>query len=79
MGTIIVGHNAGISILPKSQNGETALIQAVRGCHVDCVRALLEAGADIEAKDFVRDVTCRQRIFCHKLYMFAFASLHNVC
>jgi hypothetical protein len=40
--------------LLKLQNRETALILAVRGCHMDCVRLLVEAGADKDIKDCVR-------------------------
>ena len=38
------------------QDGDSALIHAVRGGHTDCVRLLVEAGADKETKDSVRDV-----------------------
>ena len=40
----------------QAQNGQTALIIAANLGHLDCVRALLERGADMEAKDYVRDV-----------------------
>ena len=41
--------------LPKVQGG-TALMMAAHQGHTDCVRLLVEAGADTEAKDFVRHV-----------------------
>ena len=37
-----------------AQNGKTALIQAALTGKADCVRILLDAGADKEAKDTVR-------------------------
>ena len=37
-----------------AQNGFTALMYAAREGHMDCVRLLLEAGADTEAKSSVR-------------------------
>jgi hypothetical protein len=37
-----------------AQGGWTALIRAARFGHTDCVRLLLDAGADKEAKDHVR-------------------------
>ena len=36
------------------QTGRTALLAAAEAGHTDCVRLLLEAGADTEAKDKVR-------------------------
>jgi hypothetical protein len=38
----------------RAQNGWTALICAATNGHADCVRLLLDAGADKEAKDSVR-------------------------
>jgi ankyrin repeat protein len=38
----------------KSQLGQTALQSAAEKGHTDCVRLLLEAGADKETKDIVR-------------------------
>jgi hypothetical protein len=38
------------------QNEETALIAAAQGGHFDCVRELLQGGADKEAKGEVRDI-----------------------
>jgi hypothetical protein len=38
----------------RIQDCDSALIHAVRGGHTDCVRLLVEAGADKEAKDSVR-------------------------
>jgi ankyrin repeat protein len=37
-----------------TQDGFTALFFAIINAHADCVRLLLEAGADKEAKDTVR-------------------------
>ena len=37
-----------------SQNGHTALMCAAESGHVDCARLLLDAGADMNAKDVVR-------------------------
>ena len=40
--------------LTHTQNGFTALMRAAQEGHIDCVKALLEAGADKEAVDLVR-------------------------
>ncbi len=37
-----------------SQNGSTALMDAARNGSVDCVRRLIDAGADTETRDNVR-------------------------
>jgi ankyrin repeat protein len=39
-----------------AQNGQNALIRAAMGGHTDCVRLLLDAGADKNAKTKVRQV-----------------------
>ena len=39
----------------RAQYGQTALIRAVREDHADCARLLLDAGANTEATDMVRD------------------------
>ena len=39
-----------ILIIYSRQNGETSLVRAVAGNHVDAVEMLLKAGADIHAK-----------------------------
>ncbi len=44
----------------RSQDEDTALMHAVRWGHADCVRLLLDAGADKEAQDNVRDRSPRQ-------------------
>jgi hypothetical protein len=50
-----------------AQNGWTALIHAVKSGHADCVRLLLETGADKKAKDRVRviraAVSAMERVF----------------
>ncbi len=38
----------------EAQDGWTALIYAAVNCHADCVRLLLNAGAEKEVKDVVR-------------------------
>ncbi len=40
------------------QNGYTALIEAAHKGHADCVRLLIDAGADKDAKDEVRVGRC---------------------
>jgi hypothetical protein len=40
----------------SSQNEQTPLLNAVGKVHVECVRLLLESGADKEAKDVVREM-----------------------
>lgn len=42
-----------------NQNGCTALTLAVLKGHADCVRVLVEAGADKDATDNVCDNTCK--------------------
>ena len=37
-------------IIYSHQNGETSLVRAIAGNHVDAVEMLLKAGADIQAK-----------------------------
>ena len=46
--------NAKVTIYTITQSGNTALIGAGYGGHEDCVRLLVDAGADKEAKDDVR-------------------------
>ncbi len=38
-----------------AQHGSTALMYASQGGHLDCVRLLVDAGADKDAEDNVRD------------------------
>ena len=38
------------------QNGDTALLLACQEGHIECVRYLVENGADIEAKDNVSNM-----------------------
>ncbi len=38
--------------------GSTALMTAAEKGHADCVRLLVDVGADKEAKDNVRDMFC---------------------
>jgi hypothetical protein len=45
-----------------TQSGRTALIQAAQNGHTDCVRLLVQAGADKDAKDNVR-VSLVSRMF----------------
>jgi hypothetical protein len=40
----------------SAQSGSMALICAAENGHTNCVRLLIEAGADKEARDGVRDV-----------------------
>ncbi len=42
---------------PHAQNGSTALMMAVSDGRVDCAKLLLDAGADKNATDKVRDRT----------------------
>ncbi len=39
----------------QTQRGETALMWAAHGGHTACVRALVEAGAEKDAEDNVRE------------------------
>ncbi len=47
----------------QSQHGRTALNVAAYFGRTECVRLLLEAGADKDATDDVRDMTDRSRMF----------------
>ena len=47
----------------KPQGGETALLQAADGCHAECVRMLLAAGADMDA--IAPSVRCCFQCFVH--------------
>jgi ankyrin repeat protein len=52
--------------LTRTQSGCTALIYAAANGHADCARLLLDAGADKNAKDVVRDcfaVSAAVRVF----------------
>jgi ankyrin repeat protein len=40
----------------KTQDGDTALICSAEKGHMDCLRMLLESGADTEARGMVRGV-----------------------
>ena len=46
--------NGGGGTLMRTQDGRTALICAALKGHTDCVRLLLDAGADTNATDRVR-------------------------
>jgi ankyrin repeat protein len=50
------------------QSGRTALIIAVMHGHADCVRLLIDAGADKDAKDMVR----RRSLICCCAFSFLF-------
>ena len=41
-------------VILQTQSRNTSLILAAQNSHLDCVRLLLEAGADVNAKDTVR-------------------------
>ena len=47
------------------QSGDAALMLASRNGHTDCVRLLMESGADKDAKNKVRGVTYRLQIISY--------------
>ena len=47
-----------------AQDADTALVHAVRWEHADCVRLLLDAGADTNAKNEVHDRSLRRNGVC---------------
>lgn len=50
-----------------AQDGSTVLINAAANGHADCVRLLLESGADMEAKNNVRAAVAHARVwFLHE-------------
>ena len=49
-----------------SQSGYTALIEAASRGHADCVRMLVDAGADKDARDNVR----RRSLLCYSAFIF---------
>ena len=53
-GTVDVGRDGHAHGAQNVEN--TALMYAVGNCRADCVRLLLDAGADKEAKNYVRRV-----------------------
>jgi hypothetical protein len=57
-----------------SQIGDTALIQAAFEGHTDCVRLLVEVGADMEAKDNVCDSHLFFFYFVYRIARFISAS-----
>jgi ankyrin repeat protein len=54
-----------------SQDGDTALIYAADDGHADCVRLLIDAGADKEAKNNVR----RRSLLCRGSILFIYFPL----
>ncbi len=60
-----------------SQNGSTALIYAVQYHHANCVRLLLDAGADAEAKDRVRPMVGRCQSEASS-FLFAFFGILSI-
>jgi ankyrin repeat protein len=60
-----------------SQGGYTALMWAAGNGHADCVRLLIDAGADKEAKDHVRVGRCFVEA-PSRLFLFFFSSLFIV-
>jgi hypothetical protein len=67
------------SSLAYEQDGSTSLILSVMNGHVECMRLLLDAGADKNAINAVRvSRICRVRIFaCHE-FLFALIVSMNV-
>ena len=55
IGIMNVGRRCCGSFDTRTQNGKTALMHATQWEHTDCVRLLLNAGADIEVNDDVRE------------------------
>ncbi len=56
-----------VSYIFQAQIGWTALMFAARAGHTECVRLLLELGADKVVKDYVRDLhylACQSLLFC---------------
>jgi hypothetical protein len=53
------------------QNGATPLCYAAEKGHMDCLRALVELGAKLEAKDNVRAATCHPVWRCGRLLTLA--------
>ena len=47
----------------KSQGGWTALLNAALHGHADCLKLLIDAGANKDAKDNVRDGHCFAGLF----------------
>ena len=47
-----------MSALCQTQGGSTALIRAAHEGRTDCVRLLLEAGAEKDAQNYVRAIKC---------------------
>ena len=58
----VVDTHTGISNM--QQEGKTALIHAAKNGFADKVRLLLNAGADQNAKDYVRDGRCFGLVLC---------------
>ncbi len=50
-------HLSGLYLYSITQEGDTALIWAALNGKIDCVRLLVEAASDKEAKDNVRGTT----------------------
>jgi ankyrin repeat protein len=50
----MIAHVCAVHVHSFNQNGNTALIVAAEEGRADCLRLLLDSGADIEASDNVR-------------------------
>ncbi len=59
----------------QTQSGRTALIFAAQNGHAECVRLLLEVGADKDAVDNVRGVILMGVCMCAHVSMYAFMCL----
>jgi ankyrin repeat protein len=55
-----------------AQNGRTSLIEAAIGGHFDCVRLLLEGGADKETKNTVRHLAHLFTVYSNRLVSVCF-------
>jgi ankyrin repeat protein len=70
---IAIGCFPGLKDISVSQSGRTALMCAATGGHAECMRLLLEAGADKEAVEYVRgkrcDSTSRSFAFTQHVYL----------
>jgi hypothetical protein len=64
----------------ETQDGFSALICAAQNGHSDCVRLLVEVGADKEAKKNVSYAACfisLECVWCSKLYAYLFSSFFS--
>ncbi|XP_072514160.1 ankyrin repeat domain-containing protein 33B [Salminus brasiliensis] len=74
----LLNYFPGLDIEKRNCHGFTALMKAAMQGRVDCVRALMMAGADLEARDHGRNFTSREWAIFTSRYEVAFVMLRLI-